>query len=181
MSTHPHYLWADLFRNDSSEKANLIQVLRENVLFRTLDHRELRYLSNFVYERIYEPGEPIFHQNDRGFGMYVIAKGKVAITTQSSDGDLLVTTLTAGSFFGELSLVEPTNIRTATATATERTVLIGFFKPDLTEILERRPAMGVKILYQLADVLGRRLVETTEKITLLTQSKGLGKIHEDVI
>ena len=57
--------------------------------------------------------------------------------------------------------------------ATERSVLVGFFKPDLEDILERNPAMGVKILFQLSTVLGRRLLETTERITQLKSRKGV--------
>ncbi len=60
-------------------------------------------------------------------------------------------------------------------------MLIGFFKPDLMEILERKPEMGAKIMFQLATVLGRRLLETTEKITLLTKARGLSQLHEDAV
>jgi len=67
--------------------------------------------------------------------------------------------------------VDPDNIRTAAAVAVERTVVVGFFKPDLMELLERKPEMGVKILFQLSTVLGRRLLETTEKITALSRDR----------
>lgn len=180
MPEHPHFLWADLFRHRKSKKSTVVEVLKENILFCTLSNRELQWLSKLVYERVYQPNEPIFNQNDRGFGMYLIEKGRVAIKTQAPEREVLETVLTKDGFFGELSLVEPNHIRTATAEAIERTVLIGFFKPDLMEILERKPAMGVKILFQLATVLGRRLSETTEKITLLSQTRGIGKIHEEV-
>ncbi|NJM10327.1 MAG: hypothetical protein HC883_05575 [Bdellovibrionaceae bacterium] len=46
-------------------------------------------------------------------------------------------------------------------------MLIGFFRPDLFEILDRQPATGVKILLRLSEVLGRRLKETTLKVTEL--------------
>lgn len=144
-------------------------------MFQTLSRRELNYLSSLVYERIYQADEPIFMQNDRGIGMYVISRGRVVIKTQSFENpndEVLVTTLTDGSFFGELALVDPVNIRTATAIAVERTVVIGFFKPDLMEVLERKPAMGVKILFQLSTVLGRRLLETTDKITQISRKVG---------
>ncbi|MGE0615608.1 MAG: cyclic nucleotide-binding domain-containing protein [Bacteriovoracia bacterium] len=180
MAAHPHFLWTDLFRRQKSEQSSLIEALKDNVLFSTLNARELSYLARMVYERVYQQDENIFHQNDRGFGMYLIVKGRVAIKTMRHDGEVLVTTLGKGSFFGELSLVDPENIRTATAAASERTVLAGFFKPDLLEILERKPAMGVKILHQLSTVLGRRLLETTEKITLLTQARGIEKVHGQV-
>jgi CRP/FNR family transcriptional regulator, cyclic AMP receptor protein len=179
--SHPHYLWTDLFRKQGSDQTTLIDTLKDNILFKTLTGRELRYLAGMVYERVYQPGEPVFQQNDRGLGMYIISKGHVSIKTTSLQSEVLITTLTEGSFFGELALVDPDNIRTATAVANDRTVLIGFFKPDLMEILERKPAMGVKIIFQLSTVLGRRLLETTEKITALTRAKGLTKIHEDVV
>ena len=99
--------------------------------------------------------------------MYIIAKGRVAIRTQGAPRDTLVTILEQGSFFGEIALVEPDNVRTASATPLEKTVLVGFFKPDLMEILERKPDMGVKILFQLCTVVGRRLMETTERISQL--------------
>ncbi|OFZ70830.1 MAG: hypothetical protein A3K03_09340 [Bdellovibrionales bacterium RIFOXYD1_FULL_44_7] len=178
---HPHFLWKDLFRLNKADKTLLIEVLKENVLFRTLSGRELSYLSTLLYERVYQPEEYVFQQNDRGLGMYIIAKGRIAIKTQSSQGDALVTVLSEGSFFGELALVDPDNLRSASAIALERTILIGFFKPDLMEILERKPGMGVKILFQLSSVIGRRLLETTEQISLLTRAKTVSEIHEDVV
>jgi len=179
MATHPHFLWADLFRRGKSDKKSVIDVLRENILFGTLSEKELAYLATHVYERVYQPDEPIFEQNDRGLGMYVIAKGRVAIKSQNSHPqgeNLLVTVLSEGSFFGEMALVDPETIRSAAAVAIDRTVLIGFFKPDLTEIMERNPAMAVKILFQLSAVIGRRLHETTEKITQLKRQRSAKEI-----
>lgn len=168
MAEHPDFLWKDLFRFRKSEKQSLIDVLKENILFCTLNARELRYLARFVYERTYQPGESIFKQGDRGFGMYIIVRGRVAIKTAAPDREVLHTTLEPGSFFGELSLIESENLRTASADAVDRTVIISFFKPDLIEIVERKPQMAVKVLLQLSKVLGRRLSETTDKITQLT-------------
>jgi CRP-like cAMP-binding protein len=178
MALHPHFLWADLFTKDKGNQRSLANVLKENVLFCTLTPRELSYLAGLVYERVYQPDEPIFQQNDRGLGMYVIAKGRVSIKTHSPQGEILHTILSEGSFFGEVALVDSENVRTASAIAVERVVIIGFFKPDLMEILERKPAMGVKILFQLSTVLGRRLLETTEKITLLSRARKEAKARE---
>lgn len=105
--------------------------------------------------------------------MYLVAKGRVEIyvidpaATSEENREIYVTQLLAGDFFGELSLVEENGKRTATAVAREEALLIGFFKPDLMEILSRRPAMGTKITLRLAEVLGRRLKETTEKVSEL--------------
>jgi CRP-like cAMP-binding protein len=167
MAKHPHFIWEDLFRN--KKRSDLVKTLKENVLFCQLSRRELNYLANFVYERVFEPNEIVFSQGERGVGMYLIANGRIAIKTQSTAGEYYVTELGEGSFLGELSLVDPEHIRSATAIALDRVKLVGFFKPDLEDILARNPAMGVKILFQLSTVLGRRLAETTDRITQLKE------------
>jgi CRP/FNR family cyclic AMP-dependent transcriptional regulator len=170
MGNHPHFLWTDLFRREKMSQKPIASALKENILFSTLTPRELSYLSSLVYERVYQMDEPVFRQNERGLGMYVILKGRIAIRTQNPLGENLVTTLSEGSFFGEIALVDSHNIRTASAVAIERTIIVGFFKPDLMEILDTKPSMGVKILYQLSTILCRRLVETTERITQLKRN-----------
>jgi CRP-like cAMP-binding protein len=165
MATHRHFLWTDLFHRDRNPEKSIVKYLGSNILFSKLSSRELKYLSEIVFERTYQKGEPVFQQNDRGLGMYLIVKGEVAIESKTQYGEALVTTLTEGSFFGEIALIDPATIRTASATATQSSTLIGFFKPELNEILERKPSMGVKILLQLSVVLARRLQETTLKIS----------------
>src|SRR4051812_21800290 len=107
MAGHPHFLWSNLFQKDTSSQKNVVHSLKENILFSTLNPKELRYLAGMVYERIYQPDEPIFQQNDRGLGMYLITKGQVAIKTQNPQGEVLVTVLTEGNFFGEIALIDP--------------------------------------------------------------------------
>jgi len=166
---HAHYFWKDLFKKGTADERTVLDVLRENMLFKSLGKRDLGYLANFVYERAYQEEEAVFRQGERGIGMYVIAKGRIAIRTQSPQGELTVTTLGPGSFFGEIALVEENSVRTASAIPLEKSLVIGFFKPDLEEILSRKPDVGVKILFQLATVLARRLVETTDKITAISR------------
>lgn len=170
MSQHPHFIWSDLFTG-RKKNSDLTQILRENILFSTLSSRELKYLSNFVYERVFETGEQIFRHGDRGVGMYLIVSGRIAIKTLQRGEETHITELGKGSFLGELALVDPDHLRSAHAVVTEPSRLIGFFKPDLEGILQSNPAMGVKILYQLSTVLGRRLLETTQRITVL-QNQG---------
>ena len=108
--------------------------------------------------------------------MYIIASGHVNITVEEARADknksphgIIITKLVSGDFFGELSLVEENGRRSATAIAEEDTSLIGFFKPDLLKILERRPGIGVKIALRLGEVIGRRLKETTVRVSILEE------------
>ena len=159
------FIWSDLFKRRKSKQDPVIRVLAENLLFESLTSSELQYLAQRVYVRSYEAGEAVFSEGERGFGMYSIAKGSIAIKTRATDSELLMTTLSQGSFFGEMTLIQPDALRSASAIATEPSVLIGFFKPDLEEIVLRKPALGVKILLQLSRILSARLLATTERVT----------------
>lgn len=169
-----NYIWDNIFKRLQQEQ-DITTVLSKNILFKNLKKRELAFIKNIVHVRKYRSGETIFRQSENGVGMYIIVKGTVDISIiddvltedRYSEKEVVVTRLEQGDFFGELSLVEENSVRSATAIASTETILIGFFKPDLLEILERSPTTGVKVVFRLAEVLGRRLKETTEKISQL--------------
>ena len=167
-----NFLWENMFRRDAAEQSEL-EVLRNCYLFETLSKNELRFLKETVHVRSYRPGETVFRQGELGIGMYILVSGAIEIFLEnpmaesSPSRPMFVTRLVNGDFLGELSLVETNSRRTATAIAAEDSTLIGFFKPDLMDIVERQPATGVKILFRLGEVLGRRLKETTTKVTEL--------------
>tara|TARA_Y100000768_G_scaffold389046_1_gene391565 strand:- start:5697 stop:6278 length:582 start_codon:yes stop_codon:yes gene_type:complete len=168
------YLWDNIFRKDAKEK-ELITRLKENFLFELLSNKELSFIEQIVHVRTYRANEVIFRQGEAGVGMYIIKKGNVDIYSaenipgQENQNETKVTSLSEGDFFGEISLVEAGSRRTATAATSTETELIGFFRPDLIELLERNPNIGAKVVFRLAEVLGRRLAETTDKISLIKQ------------
>ena len=167
-----NFMWENLFRRGDQDR-DVLEALRHTVVFESLSNHELRFLQTTCHVRTFKGGEAIFRQGEIGVGMYIILRGSLEIFVdhqldEEAPSKLhMVTQLRAGDFLGELSLVENNSRRTATAIAAEESVLIGFFKPDLLEILERQPATGVKILLRLSEVLGRRLKETTTKISEL--------------
>jgi CRP-like cAMP-binding protein len=166
------YLWENFFRGKDKNE-NLRQKLKQNILFQDLSASELNLVEKIVNVRSYRPGEVIFKQGEVGVGMYIIASGVVNIYVeelQAATGAAYtthVTQLKAGDFFGELALVEHEGRRSASATAHEECVLIGFYKPDMIEIIDRSPSAGVKILQRLGEVLGARLRQTSARITEL--------------
>lgn len=167
-------LWENIFRKNANE-LTVSRILKSNVLFRNLSQREIKFIESIIHERKYRAGEVVFRQGEAGVGMYIIAKGCIDIIVSeepvisgiSSKDEVLITRLSEEDFFGELSLVQENGQRTASAVAATDAVLLGFFKPDLMEVLERNPATGVKVVFKLAEVLGRRLGETTDKISAI--------------
>jgi len=169
-----NYIWENIFRRGGDK--SISAVLRENILFRDLSDGELRFLERCVHVRHFHAGESVFRQGEVGVGMYIVVKGRIEIyvidpsAASEESREIYITQLLNNDFFGELSLVEDNGRRTATAVAREESTLIGFFKPDLMEILSRRPAMGTRITLRIAEVLGRRLKETTEKVSDLRRA-----------
>ncbi len=164
-----NYLWENLFKRNED---HVIKVLSNNVLFKDLTSSELQTVSNFLHIRHYRPAELIFRQNEIGVGMYIILKGKVDILIENhSAGDEdtgdFITRLEEGDLMGELSLIEENSRRTASARAMNESSLLGFFQPDLKNLLQSHPEIGGRILLRLSQVLGRRLSETATKITEL--------------
>lgn len=178
-------LWDNIFKKDEKSQ-KVSNLLSQNKIFSNLTGPELRVIESLIHERHYRAGETIFRQGDIGIGMYIIAKGAIDIsvveaedvTNNENYSEVLITKLKKGDFFGELSLVEEQGKRTAHATAIEDTIVIGFFKPDLHVVLQGHPTIGSKITMNLAEVIGKRLKATTDKISQLrSEMKMLTELH----
>ena len=66
-------------------------------------------------------------------------------------------------FLGELALLDDTP-RSASARAAEKTEALAFFREDLNELVETQPAIAVKIMKDLAVIIGQRLKAANEQL-----------------
>jgi CRP/FNR family cyclic AMP-dependent transcriptional regulator len=143
------------------EEGNIIPVLRTVPLFEGLDFRDLKKIELIVHERTFMPDEVVFHERQPGTGMYIIKKGLIKLTKTANGEKTKIAELGEGEFFGEMSLLEDYP-RSAQATAAVKTELLGVFRPDLFDLIERNPKLGSKILLKLSQRLANRLRKTTE-------------------
>jgi CRP-like cAMP-binding protein len=98
--------------------------------------------------------------------MYVIQEGTIDILYEPT-GETLAE-LTDGDFFGELALLNETP-RSATAISRADSVLYGLFRPDLLDLVERDPSLGVQVLLRMGQVLSERLIHTNEQVQELRE------------
>jgi CRP/FNR family cyclic AMP-dependent transcriptional regulator len=81
----------------------------------------------------------------------------VHIVRQNRSGEReVVGTLYPSELLGELSLLDDSPC-SSSIVAAEDSELIGFFKPDLMDILVTKPQMGCKILLRLAEEMAHIL------------------------
>ena len=165
-------VWANIFRFVTREES-LSEMLRNIPLSQKLTPKELRILERLVHIRTYEPDQSVFLETEPGAGVYVIRSGRVDIVlNHKTDHPLTLAELEPGDFFGEMALLGEAS-RSATAVVRERAELIGFFHPDLIEILNIHPSMGAKISLGLAKTLAERLRYTN------AQLRSMWEIHSD--
>lgn len=127
---------------------------RSLTVLQSFSDNEIRQFVKFLHQREFETGEVIFKAGASGYGLYFIKSG--AVNVQTNDGENIVR-LQKGKFFGELALLEEGHRRSATVVASEPTVLLGIFKPDLDKMIEKHPVLGAKFLKETAMMLASKI------------------------
>ncbi len=153
-------------RNENGQhKSPIADVLTRVPIFANLSKRELLSIDRILHRREYLPDEIIFRQGEPGMGMYVVQHGRVAIITEPQNQQLYE--MQEGDFFGEVALLDE-GPRSATAVARTSCTLLGFFQPDLFDLINRNPRLGVKVVLSVAKHVGVRLRQADDWVTALT-------------
>lgn len=134
---------------------NRLRELRKLSLFVDLHYREMKIVDGFMHERAYLKDEVIFDQGEEGQAIYVIARGRVLICPQGEPGKPIAV-LEAGSFFGELALLDDAP-RSAQARAAENCTVHVLFRAEFMNLMQSHAPIASKIALQLARHLGARL------------------------
>ena len=151
-----HPVWSNIFKKLKRSQSETEIAIQQVPIFENLKRRELKEISKIVHQREFLKDEYVFKFNTPGLGMYIILKGKIAI--EGEDGTNFAE-LETGDFFGETALISEDK-RSANSRAVIDTRIIAFFRSDLLEIIRRNPVFGTKILFNLANIMAKRLKAT---------------------
>lgn len=152
--------WSFFFRKPENWQKQARQLLSQTLLFDGIPSSVLLQLIEGMYHRQYQDKEPVFSVGEPGLGMYLVLSGSVEIFL----ADQSLSTIEAGEFFGEVALFGE-ETRTASARTVGETELVGFFRPALTEWVDRSPRYGSLFLLQLGRVLAARLRRANEQLS----------------
>jgi len=154
------HLWGNIFRKKNEDSRDIRVLLKKIPLFADLRKGEIKDLARLVHHRCYQGGEVIFWEDEPGVGMYIVHKGAVGIYKDYAKAEQKeLARLEPGDFFGEMALLED-DCRSATAVAVCETHLFGLIHPDLFDLFNRKPQLGVTLLSALANILAQRLRRT---------------------
>ncbi len=145
-----------------------IEVLKLCPIFARLSVKELKKVSALIYERSYQAGEYLFEKEQPGTAMFIIKTGQVKIVVPGNESETELATIYPEDFLGELALLDDTP-RSASAKAAEKTEALAFFREDLGELVQTYPVIAVKIMRDLAIIIGQRLKAANEQLTAREQ------------
>jgi CRP-like cAMP-binding protein/thioredoxin reductase len=112
----------------------------QGYLFPGVGESRLREVVECAEEMRLPRDRKVFEEGDEGDAFYLIRSGQVKVAKRSGDREIVLSYLTAGSFFGETALLsrEP---RTATVSTIFPTELIRLTRDDFERFLDRYPEL----------------------------------------
>jgi uncharacterized membrane protein len=130
-----------------------IDTLRHVPLFESLDDETARKLCQLLQSIDCKAETSLFRAGDEGDAMYLIEQGKVRISVRASDGgDMMLTELGRGDFFGEMALLDGQS-RSAEAIVTEDARLAVLSREHFLSFLRSSPTVALELLTALANRL----------------------------
>ncbi len=158
-------LWETLGRwKRSSPELDRIQFLKTVPFFDRLSNRQLKTVSDIMFERNYDTDESIFEEGQPGAALFLILDGKIAIEIFRETSTRLAV-LERGAFFGEMALLDDTP-RSANARALEPTRTLALYRNDLNGLMDRHARTACQIYRSLASMIGDRLRSTNELVQM---------------
>ena len=134
-----------------------IALIRRLPLFASLRGTEIQFIAEILRESEVAVSSLLFREGEPGSSFAIIVEGQVEILKALGTPDeRLLAVRGPGDFFGEMSLLDPDGLRTASVRARTPVRLLEMARPDFDALLQHRPALA----YEMVRVLSLRLRES---------------------
>ena len=132
--------------------------------FREIDPVLLDRMAPYIHQQTYRKGELIFLEGDTGDEIFFIGSGSVSIYTFDKSKKVILAFLQEGEYFGEMAMMRPGLVRSATAECLVKTTLYTLRRSDFQTLIEH----DRNIAFQLLDYTMERLRRANQQIYDLT-------------
>jgi len=167
-------LWQTLDRwKRSTPELDRIEFLKTMPFFDQLSNRQLKGVSDIMFERTYDADELVFEEGQPGAALFLVLDGKVAVEIFRETSTTRLAVLEKGAFFGEMALLDETP-RSATARALERTRTLALYRNDLNGLVQRDAKTACQIYRSLAATIAERLRLTNQLVQMTTPADNVG-------
>lgn len=158
-------LYHRLFRRGLDPQTRQIaEVLQAVPALQSLSSNALYAMAAATHRRTYRRGESLYYEGDPGLGLYVVEAGRVRLFSDADpEHQRELSEVGAHDMFGLLSLLGDFRRLETAETVTEARVL-GFFRPDLKNVMRRSPKAGGEIVMALARRVASQHVDMLRRI-----------------
>jgi CRP/FNR family cyclic AMP-dependent transcriptional regulator len=126
-------------------------------LLAEVPQEDVRELLQIARRRRFSRGEVVFHRDDPGDSLHLIAKGRFAIRIMTPLGDRTTIAIRGpGDTFGEMALVSGESRRAATVSALEEGETRAIYKDDFGRLRRKHPGIDGVLIAFLAHELRRQ-------------------------
>jgi CRP/FNR family transcriptional regulator, cyclic AMP receptor protein len=144
-------------------------------LFAAMRAEELDQILRFASERRVRRGQMIFQRGDNGSSMVVVLRGRIRISSVSSDGkEVTLNVINPGEITGELALLDG-KPRSADGTAIEDTLLLVVERRNFVPFLAQNQDLTLRLLSVLCERV-RRTSMALEEIALFDLPGRLARV-----
>ena len=160
------------------QSAAKVEILKQSLIFSTMNEGELTELSRFANERKFNPDKFVFWEGDDPDWFYIIADGKIKLLKHSSSGrEFIIAFFGPGEMFGEVAVFE-NKPYPASAQSVAETKVLGIKRKDFLAFRAHRPEITLRIIYvlggrlrdaqgRLRDIAGERVEQRLARILLM--------------
>lgn len=154
-------------------KNRTAEMLKEVELFSGLEDEQLLSILSLAEEKTFPKGVEIIREDEpEGSALFAILEGSAAVSVTSADGkETILSLLTAGDFFGEMSLIDGEPRSASVRTASPSRVLM-IRREAFHSLLRKMPELSLALLHQLS----QRLRKANKQISSLATLSILGRI-----
>lgn len=151
-----------------------VETLRTVPLFANVDDRDLEQIAAASTVRTFAKNSIVVTEEDISNSLYVILKGEVKVYVSDEDGNLnIINRLSAGDYFGELSVIDEGPRSASIETVTRCRILI-LSRPYFLAYLESHPTVAIQLLQGMV----QRLRNTTHHAKGLALMDVYGRIAD---
>jgi len=158
--------------------------LKKFTIFSDLTDDELNHFSDALKEVKMEKGQQFITEGEEGDCIYLLLEGEVEINqaltlsmnkSESDNREKAILKLSSdiNPLFGEMSMFNEGDRRTANVRAETACVLVKLDKSDLYNICEKNPNIGFKVMRNLGRIISGNLIKANQNVLKLTTAFSL--------
>jgi len=143
-----------------------LDLLKRSDAFAGLSDAQLGKLTALAQPVSFAEGDVLLEEDQRGTRFFLITAGRVEVIVRApfeGKQSQSLATLKAGEVVGELALVDGF-LRSATGRAQEAVEALAFENKDVQALMEAEPAIGYRVMRNLAGQLAQRIRTTNMKL-----------------